>query len=131
MKIPLAIAACVGLMSGVVRLVDGFQLARPLDGIKSNAPTRPQSALRASPDPQESDKGDDKSQIEESAALKWAAEQKEEPQKAAADMESDSSEEHSNGKRKKYVVVGAGWGGWGAAKVCLCGYSQCYQSLSD
>lgn len=52
-------------------------------------------------------KGDDK--VEESAALEWARQQVEEYSK----LDIDSS------KKKKYVIVGAGWGGWGAAKA-LC-----------
>jgi protoporphyrinogen oxidase len=52
-------------------------------------------------------KTDDK--VEESAALKWAKEQVEE----YSNVDTDS------GKKKKYVIVGAGWGGWGAAKA-LC-----------
>ena len=43
---------------------------------------------------------------QESVALKWARTQREKPDVSAE-------------KRKKYIVVGAGWGGWGAAKA-LC-----------
>jgi uncharacterized protein with NAD-binding domain and iron-sulfur cluster len=52
-------------------------------------------------------KTDDK--VEESAALKWAKQQVDE----YSTVDTDSS------KKKKYVIVGAGWGGWGAAKA-LC-----------
>ena len=60
----------------------------------------------------EEKKGDEINDVqEESAALKWAAEQK---TQLADDIDpTDKSD------KKKYVIVGAGWGGWGAAKA-LC-----------
>ena len=57
------------------------------------------------------EKSDENSNAEESAAMKWAEQQKEEL--AAEADPSDKSD------RKKYVIVGAGWGGFGAAKA-LC-----------
>lgn len=54
---------------------------------------------------------DESSAAEESAAMKWAAQQKEDL--AAEADPTDKSD------RKKYVIVGAGWGGFGAAKA-LC-----------
>jgi uncharacterized protein with NAD-binding domain and iron-sulfur cluster len=47
----------------------------------------------------------------ESAAVNWAKEQQE--------LERDDITIDNSKKKKKYVIVGAGWGGWGAAKA-LC-----------
>lgn len=50
-----------------------------------------------------------------SAALDWAKEQKRELEEQQGQANNDSDQK----KLKKFVVVGAGWGGWGAAKA-LC-----------
>lgn len=57
------------------------------------------------------EKDEDIKDAEESAALKWAEEQKAEI--------AEEAETADKSDKKKYVVVGAGWGGWGAAKA-LC-----------
>ena len=69
------------------------------------------------PDSEVPSGGDDNG---ESAALKWAREQAEElRQEEAAEAESAQKPSSSKSTKKKFVVVGAGWGGWGAAKA-LC-----------
>lgn len=56
-------------------------------------------------------------EVVESAAVKWAKQQN-------SMDETDTSEDNDENKaKKKYVVVGGGWGGWGAAKA-LCESSQ-------
>ena len=54
----------------------------------------------------------------ESAALKWAREQAELAQELE-EMEQAEADDSQEEKTKKFVVVGAGWGGWGAAQA-LC-----------
>lgn len=117
MKISFAV---VGVIASAIPLCNGFQFARPLStsGRSLARPMQLQSTSGASADSKADDNdGDEKTEVEKSAALKWAAKQKEELEKAAADTGSQVDSEPTNGKKKKYVVVGAGWGGWGAAKV--------------
>jgi hypothetical protein len=51
-------------------------------------------------------------ELEESAAIKWVEQQKKELERASLNKEDAK-------KKKKFVIVGAGWGGLGAAKT-LC-----------
>jgi len=55
-------------------------------------------------DTAESEKDEEDDELQESAALEWARQQ---------------VQEYSKSLPKKFVIVGAGWGGWGAAKA-LC-----------
>jgi chemotaxis response regulator CheB len=52
----------------------------------------------------------------ESKALEWARTQANEPRQAPSASRSTNND---TAQSKKFVVVGAGWGGWGAAKA-LC-----------
>jgi uncharacterized protein with NAD-binding domain and iron-sulfur cluster len=92
-----------------------FRTAPRFQSSKSEELSEPPSDVEAPYDVEESyeepevtdsaNEDNDETVNEESAALEWARRQVEEYSKTT--------------ERKKYVVVGAGWGGWGAAKA-LC-----------
>jgi uncharacterized protein with NAD-binding domain and iron-sulfur cluster len=117
-------AACIVaavLVSPCGNVALAFQQASPptfLSSVKKksflNAPSR---QWTSSADNGEDNKQDDE-QKPSSAAEEWAASQQQENQ-AAFTRDDDGVDEVKPSKLKKYVVVGAGWGGWGAAKA-LC-----------
>lgn len=61
----------------------------------------------------------------ESAALKWAKLQQQE-----LGLEEDNVGNQSD-RKKKYVIVGGGWGGWGAAKALCQSNVDCEVILID
>jgi len=67
-----------------------------------------------------SDVEEPENEAPESEALKWARNQVEEESSSVTGKDNDGDHDVSaRTKKKKFVVVGAGWGGWGAAKA-LC-----------
>eukprot|EP00978_Attheya_sp_CCMP212_P009311 scaffold21992_cov46-Attheya_sp.AAC.1 len=75
--------------------------------------TRYTHKIRATPaDGTEDDTGDEEAEEVVSSAKEWANQQQRE-------LEESIDVPRSTGSKKKYVVVGGGWGGWGAAKA-LC-----------
>jgi NADPH-dependent 2,4-dienoyl-CoA reductase/sulfur reductase-like enzyme len=60
----------------------------------------------------EGDVGDAEAEEIASSAKEWANQQQRE-------LEESIDVPQSTGSKKKYVIVGGGWGGWGAAKA-LC-----------
>lgn len=116
----------VGVVAcSLLPLADGFQVAHPLNSGLAHATIRLQSTPTAGPNSgDDSEKSKDNKaedeKVEESAAMKWAAEQKEELEKEKAELKQKAEELSSD--KKKYVIIGAGWAGWGAAKaICESG----------
>jgi hypothetical protein len=107
----------ISVIASGITLANGFQMACPARAARSLVyPTILHSATEESAESKESEDNnsgkdeDKKMEVEESAALKWAETQKKQLEEVGGDAEPAK-------KKKKYVVVGAGWGGWGAAKV--------------
>lgn len=106
-------AAVVGLLVSLVCLSNAFHVPTSLNTGLSTRIVRVQVAAPSGEgDADQQDATQDKK--EDSEALKWARNQLEELGKEEVEISSSIS-----AKKKKYVIVGAGWGGWGAAKA-LC-----------
>jgi hypothetical protein len=109
-------------IAGFFRFAICFQIQ---PGLRHPFPaTRRQIFFSASKDANAQGNGSDenengeKEELLESEALKWAKKQLDEIAKEEAENKENNAKERE-GKKKKYVIVGAGWGGWGAAKA-LC-----------
>jgi hypothetical protein len=84
----------------------------------------------------DADVADDSEGKIKSAALEWMSEQRrqleEEEGIEGEPIESFSSDENVAKGKKKFVVVGGGWAGWGAAKtLCQCAEIDAHVILLD